>query len=114
MGSKSYNESGELKQLSHSKEIKIDAVSPGLQSYTLDGLVPHTTYEIELSAINSMGEGPSIKLTVKTDKGKPPPLRRPAIIEDELSDEFIPMELEIASEKNGPIRYVGTCLIHFG
>ena len=43
-------------------------------------------------------------MNVKTDKGKPPPLQRPVIVEDDLSDEFIPMELEIASEKNGPIR----------
>ena len=109
-GSKTYKEKGELKQLSHNQEIKVDAVSPGLQSHTLKGLVPHTTYEIELSAFNSMGEGPSIKLTVKTDKGSPPPLQRPVIIEDELSDEFIPMELEIASERNGPIRCVKTKL----
>ena len=53
-----------------------------------------------------MGEGPSIKMNVKTDKGKPPPLQRPVIVEDDLSDEFIPMELEIASERNGPIRYL--------
>lgn len=53
-----------------------------------------------------MGEGPSIQLIVKTDKGKPPALKRPTIIEDELSDEFIPMELETASERNGPIRLV--------
>ena len=104
-GSKSYKEKGELKKLSHNKEIKVDAESSGPQSYTLEGLFPHMNYEIELSAFNSMGEGPSIKLSIKTDKGKPPPLQRPVIIED-LSDEFIPMELEIASERNGPIRCV--------
>ena len=103
-GSKSYKEQGELKQLSHSRNISVDALSPGLQSYTLRDLVPHTSYTVELSALNSMGEGPSIKMDVKTDKGKPPPLQRPVIIEDDLSDEFIPMELEIASERNGPIR----------
>ena len=109
-GSKSYEEKGEPKRLSHNRDIKLDAVSAGLQSYTIADLVPHTTYEIEVSALNSMGEGPSIKLTVKTDKGKPPPLRRPVILEDELSDKFIPMELEIASERNGPIRYGQTSL----
>ncbi|KAJ7372548.1 hypothetical protein OS493_019057 [Desmophyllum pertusum] len=87
-GSKSYKDKGELKQLSHNREVKLDAVSPGLQSHTLQGLVPHTRYEIELSAFNSMGEGPSIKLTLKTDKGSPPPLQRPVIIEDELSDDY--------------------------
>ena len=105
-GSKSYKEKGELKKLAHNSEIKVDAVSPGPQSYTLGGLVPHTDYEIELSAFNSMGEGPSINLSIKTDKGKPPPLQRPVVIKEDLSDEFIPMELEIASERNGPIRCV--------
>ena len=104
-GSKSYEEKGEPKRLSHNREITLDAVSPGLQSYAIVDLVPHTTYEIEVSAVNSIGEGPSIKLTVKTEKGKPPPLRRPVILEDELSDKFIPVELEVASERNGPIRY---------
>lgn len=105
-GSKSYQEKGEVKQLSHNRDVKLDAVSPGLQSHVLKGLVPHTTYKIELSAFNSMGEGPSIKLTLKTDKGRPPPLQRPVIIEDELSDEYVPIALEPASERNGPIRYV--------
>ncbi|XP_020616069.1 receptor-type tyrosine-protein phosphatase delta-like [Orbicella faveolata] len=104
-GSKSYKENGEFKQLSHTREVKLDAVSPGLQSHTLQGLVPHTTYQIELSAFNSMGEGPKIALTLKTDKGRPPPLQRPVIIENELSDEFVPIELEPASERNGPISY---------
>ena len=103
-GSKSYKDQGELKKLSHINNISVDALSPGVQSYTLQDLVPHTSYKIELSALNSMGEGPSIKMNVKTDKGKPPPLQRPVIVEDDLSDEFIPIELEIASEKNGPIR----------
>lgn len=107
-GSKSYKEKGELKPLSHTREVKLDAVSPGLQSYTLQGLVPHTTYVIELSAFNSMGEGPRIRKTLKTDKDRPPPLQRPVIIEDELSDEFVPIELEPASERNGPIRYITT------
>lgn len=103
-GTKSYLDKGEQKELSHSREVTLDAVSPDVQSHTLEGLVPHTTYKIELSAVNSMGEGPSIKLTLKTDKGKPPALRRPIIIEDELSDEYVPIELEAASERNGPIR----------
>ena len=103
-GSKSYEEKGETKRLSPNGVIKLDAVSAGLQSYTIADLVPHTTYEIEVSAVNSMGEGPSIKLTVTTDKGNPPPLGRPVILENELSDKFIPIKLEIASERNGPIR----------
>lgn len=103
-GTKSYLDKGEQKELSHSREVTLDAVSPDVQSHTLEGLVPHTTYKIELSAVNSMGEGPSIKLTLKTDKGNPPALRRPVIIEDELSDEYVPIELEAASERNGPIR----------
>lgn len=112
-GSKSYKENGEFKQLSHTREVKLDAVSPGLQSHTLQGLVPHTTYQIELSAFNSMGEGPKIALTLKTDKGRPPPLQRPVIIENELSDEFVPIELEPASERNGPIRYNRTHFSHY-
>ena len=90
--------------------MKLDAVSPGLQSHTLEGLVPHTTYKIELSAFNSMGEGPKIRLTLKTDKGRPPSLERPGIIENGLSDEFVTIELEPASERNGPIRYDRTHL----
>lgn len=93
--------------------MKLDAVSPGLQSHTLEGLVPHTTYQIELSAFNSMGEGPRIKLTLKTDKGRPPPLQRPGITENEFSDEFVSIELEPASERNGPIRYDRTHFSHF-
>lgn len=112
-GSKSYKENGEFKELSHTREVKLDAVSPGLQSYTLEGLVPHTTYQIELSAFNSMGEGPKIRLTLKTDKGRPPPLQRPVIMENELSDEFVPIELEPASERNGPIRYDRNHFSHY-
>ena len=104
-GSKSYKENGEFKELTHTREVKLDAVSPGLQSHTLEGLVPHTTYRIKLSAFNSMGEGPKISLALKTDKGRPPPLQRPVIMENELSDEFVSIELEPASERNGPIRY---------
>lgn len=84
--------------------MKLDALSPGLQSHTLKGLVPHTTYKIELSAVNSMGEGPSTTLTLKTDTGKPPALTRPVIIEEKSSNEYLPMKLEAASERNGPIR----------
>lgn len=113
-GSKSYKENGKLKQLSHNREITLDAVSPGSQSYALDSLVPHTTYLFNVSAENSMGEGPSIQLIVKTDKGKPPALKRPTIIEDELSDEFIPMELETASERNGPISYYIVIVVPLG
>lgn len=103
-GTKSYTEKGERKQLSHIRDVKLDAVSPGLQSHTLTGLVPHTTYKIELSAVNSMGEGPSTTLTLKTDTGKPPALTRPVIIEEKSSNEYLPMKLEAASERNGPIR----------
>lgn len=112
-GSKSYKENGELKQLSHNREVKLDAVSPGVQSYMLEGLVPHTTYQIELSAFNSMGEGPKIRLALKTDKGRPPSLQRPVIIGNELSDEFVSIELEPASERNGPIRYDRTHFPHY-
>lgn len=99
--------------MSHTREVKLDAVSSGLQSHTLEGLVPYTTYQIELSAFNSMGEGPRIKLTLKTDKGRPPPLQRPGIMENEFSDEFVSIELEPASERNGPIRYDRTHFSHF-
>lgn len=113
-GTKSYTEKGERKQLSHIRDVKLDAVSPGLQSHTLKGLVPHTTYKIELSAVNSMGEGPSTTLTLKTDTGKPPALTRPVIIEEKSSNEYLPMKLEAASERNGPISHYVVIVVPLG
>ncbi|XP_022803027.1 tyrosine-protein phosphatase Lar-like [Stylophora pistillata] len=113
-GSKSYLEKGEMKQLSHIREVKLDAVSPGLQSHTLKGLVPHTTYKIELSAVNSMGEGPVEVLTLKTDTGEPPALSKPVIIEDKITAEYVPVKLATASERNGPISHYVVIVVPLG
>ena len=80
------------------------ATSTGLQSYTIDGLVPYTKYLIELRAVNSIGDGPEINITAETEKGNPPPFKRPTIVKNDMTDEYIPMQLETASERNGPIR----------
>ena len=82
----------------------MDATSTGLQSYTIYGLVPYTKYMIAIWAVNSIGDGPKIKITTETDKGNPPLLNGPVIMEDDMTDEFIQVQLETASERNGPIR----------
>ncbi|KAK2569595.1 Receptor-type tyrosine-protein phosphatase delta [Acropora cervicornis] len=42
--SKNYTENGAKQQLTHDQEVGLDATSTGLQSYTIDGLVPYTNY----------------------------------------------------------------------
>ena len=84
--------------------MRLDATSTGLQSFTIDGLVPYTKYMIALWAVNSIGDGRKISITTETDKGNPPPLKRPPIMEDDMTDEYIQVQLETASERNGPIR----------
>ena len=82
----------------------MDAATVGSQRHTIDRLVPHTFYKVKVKAANTMGDGPSIQITVQTDEGNPPPLSRPVIIQNEMTDEFISIALETASERNGPIR----------
>lgn len=113
-GSKYYLENGVRKKLSHNKEIEVDAATVGSQRHTIDRLVPHTFYKVKVKAANTMGDGPSIQITVQTDEGNPPPLSRPVIIQNEMTDEFIPIALETASERNGPISYYLIIVVPLG
>jgi hypothetical protein len=63
-------------------------------------------YTFNISAINAMGEGRKIKLNCKTDKAKPPSLAKPEVLSKEVNDGYIPIKLNEASERNGPIRFV--------
>ncbi|XP_067028665.1 receptor-type tyrosine-protein phosphatase delta-like isoform X2 [Acropora muricata] len=112
--SKNYTENGAKQQLTHDQEVGLDATSTGLQSYTIDGLVPYTKYMIAIWAVNSIGDGRKIKITTETDKGNPPPLKGPVIMEDDMTNEFIQVQLETASERNGPISYYLIIIVPLG
>ena len=69
-------------------------------------------YKFRISGINAMGPGPEIELNIKTNKDKPPKFRPPMILNDEISNGYIPLKLKNASELNGPIRYLNHFLSH--
>ncbi|XP_048580737.1 tyrosine-protein phosphatase Lar isoform X2 [Nematostella vectensis] len=104
-GSKSFKQNGKDTPLTHADEVRVDALTADVQTFKVQGLVPHMKYTVSLSASNAMGEGPRAELSISTKKGKPPALAKPTMLRDEMNNGLIPVELHRASEKNGPISY---------
>lgn len=64
------------------------------------------TYKVKISALNKMGSGPEIDMSIKTKKAKPPKFQPPEVLASQSSNGYIPLRLKNASEINGPVRYV--------
>ena len=72
----------------------------------MENLEPNTKYTVSVVTVDESGRtSEPTELKMKTKIGSSPVFRQPNITTHAITDEFIPIYVYAASERNGPVRY---------